>query len=224
MELGRRPQVGRAAQHAADGCEVDVQFSQRTNGIEPRAILARLHAVGGRRSSRAKETESFVVAKDLAADPGVAGQLAHRERLLTHARPYNDCMVYDSRMTTPPDIPTTHPFQTEGWEREIYPMPAFPVIVASDLSVSSRWYQEILGFADVFTMRGADDRPMLAHLRWSRWADVLITQARTPVQPPHGQGITLNFMTLRVDALAERARVLRRRDQSGEAVTRLARR
>ncbi len=84
-------------------------------------------------------------------------------------------------------------------------MPAFPVIVASDLSVSSRWYQEILGFADVFTMRGADDRPMLAHLRWSRWADVLITQARTPVQPPHGQGITLNFMTLRVDALAERS-------------------
>ena len=109
-------------------------------------------------------------------------------------------------MTTPHDIPTTHPYHTDGWEREIYPMPMFPMIVASDLAESSRWYQEVLGFADVFTMRGPDERPLLAHLRWSKWADVLITQARMPVEPPRGQGLTLNFMTLEVDALAERAR------------------
>jgi uncharacterized glyoxalase superfamily protein PhnB len=109
-------------------------------------------------------------------------------------------------MTTPHELPTTHPYRVDGWEREIYPMPAFPVILASDLAVSSRWYQDVLGFADVFTMRGPDDRPLLAHLRWSKWADVLITQARTPVEPPRGQGITLNFMTLGVDELAERAR------------------
>ena len=109
-------------------------------------------------------------------------------------------------MTTPHDLPTTHPYRTDGWEHEIYPMPAFPVIVASDLAASSRWYQEILGFADVFTMRGPDERPLLAHLRWSTWADVLITQARSPIPPPRGHGITLNFMTLAVDELADRAR------------------
>jgi uncharacterized glyoxalase superfamily protein PhnB len=109
-------------------------------------------------------------------------------------------------MTTPHQIPTTHPYLTDGWEREIYPMPMFPMIVASGLAESSRWYQEVLGFADVFTMRGPDDRPLLAHLRWSKWGDVLITQARTPVEPPRGRGITLNFMTFQVDALAERAR------------------
>jgi len=109
-------------------------------------------------------------------------------------------------MTTPHDLPTTHPYRTDNWEREIYPMPAFPVILASDLTVSARWYQEVLGFADVFTMRGAGGRPLLAHLRWSKWADVLITQARTPIEGTRGQGITLNFMALDVDELAERAR------------------
>ena len=109
-------------------------------------------------------------------------------------------------MTTPHEIPTTHPYRTDGWARDIYPMPAFPMIAATDLALSSRWYQEALGFADVFTMRGPDGRPLLAHLRWSRWADVLITQARTPVESPRGRGITLNFMTLAVDELADRAR------------------
>jgi len=109
-------------------------------------------------------------------------------------------------MTIPRAVPTTHPYRTDGWEREIYGMPAFPVILTNDLPRSSQWYQDVLGFADVFTMRGPDDRPLLAHLRWCKWADVLITQARMPLEPPRGQGITLNFMTLGVDELAERAR------------------
>ncbi|HEY6828575.1 MAG TPA: VOC family protein [Gemmatimonadaceae bacterium] len=109
-------------------------------------------------------------------------------------------------MTIPHEIPTTHPYRADGWDRDIYPMPSFPMLVASDLAVSSRWYQDVLGFADVFTMRGPDDRPMLAHLRWCKWADVLITQARMAIEAPHGQGMTLNFMTLAVDDLAERAR------------------
>ena len=109
-------------------------------------------------------------------------------------------------MTTPHEIPTAHPYRPDGWEHDIYGMPTFPMIAASDLAASSRWYQDVLGFADVFTMRGPDNRPLLAHLRWSKWADVLITQARVPVEPPRGRGITLNFMTLDVDALAERAR------------------
>jgi len=108
-------------------------------------------------------------------------------------------------MTTPHELPTTHPYRGEGWEREIYPMPAFPVIAASDLAASSRWYQEVLGFADVFTMRGPDDRPMLAHLRWSKWGDVLLRQSPVALEGPVN-GITLNFMTLGVDELAERAR------------------
>jgi len=108
-------------------------------------------------------------------------------------------------MTTPHSIPTSHPYRTENWARDIYPMPAFPMISVSDLAASSAWYQSTLGFADVFTMPGPGDKPILAHLRWCKWADVLLTQARTPLEPPRGTGITLNFMTFDVDALAARA-------------------
>lgn len=112
-------------------------------------------------------------------------------------------------MTTPQgfhDVPTTHPYRTENWEREIYPMPSFPMVLATDVGRSSEWYQRVLGFADVFTMNGPDDRPLLAHLRWAKWADLLIARQRGPIEGPRGQGIILNFMTLEVDELARRAR------------------
>lgn len=111
-------------------------------------------------------------------------------------------------MTSPisSDFPTTHPYRTENWEREIYPMPAFPTLLASDVARLSEWYQRVLGFVDVFTMNGPDDRPVVAHLRWAKWADLLIARPRQPTDGPRGQGITLNFMTLDADAVAERAR------------------
>jgi catechol 2,3-dioxygenase-like lactoylglutathione lyase family enzyme len=108
-------------------------------------------------------------------------------------------------MTHSNDIPVAHPYREGDWAREIYPMPSFPMILASDLAASARWYQDVLGFADVFTFRGPGEVPLLAHLRWCKWADVLITQARTPVEPPRGRGITLNFSTFDVDDVAERA-------------------
>ena len=49
---------------------------------------------------------------------------------------------------------------------------------------------------------------MLAHLRWCRYADILISRARVPIEEPRGRGITINFMTLRPDDVAERARAV----------------
>jgi len=109
-------------------------------------------------------------------------------------------------MTIPHELPTTHPYRPAEWEREIYPMPAFPMVMATDVATSSQWYQTALGFADVFTMDGPDGRPLLAHLRWCKWGDVLIVRARAPIDGPPGRGITLNFMTLDADEVAERAR------------------
>lgn len=106
---------------------------------------------------------------------------------------------------TSPDTPTaSHPYRQPEWERDIYPMPAFPMLQSDDLEKLSSWYQS-LGFADVFTMRNADGRPLLAHLRWSRYADILITPARSPSPAPRGLGITLNFMTESADAVAAQA-------------------
>jgi catechol 2,3-dioxygenase-like lactoylglutathione lyase family enzyme len=109
------------------------------------------------------------------------------------------------RMTTPPTN-VQHPPRPDGWEREIYPMPSFPLLLVSDLERSSRWYQETLGFVDVFTFRNHDGTPFIAHLRWSLWADVLLVPQREAIDGPRGVGITLNFGGMEVDALAERVR------------------
>jgi uncharacterized glyoxalase superfamily protein PhnB len=75
---------------------------------------------------------------------------------------------------------------------EIYPMPAFPLLNASDLAASARWYQEALGFRHIFTMSGPGGQPQLVHLRWIKYADVLI--GARPVAPgPRGLGINLSF-------------------------------
>ena len=99
-----------------------------------------------------------------------------------------------------------YPYRPDGWERQIYPMPSFAVLAVSDVERSSRWYQETLGFADVFTMHGGDGASLLAHLRWCTFADVLLTPSRAPIDGPRGLGVALNFATVSADDVATRAR------------------
>ena len=116
------------------------------------------------------------------------------------------CGRYEVTIKAMPDPKYEHPYRSGDWQHEIYPMPAFPMLVVADLARSSAWYQDVLGFADVFTTRGRDGMPMLAHLRWCRFGDMLLTPARQPLDTPRGRGITLNFSADDVDAIAERAR------------------
>jgi len=90
---------------------------------------------------------------------------------------------------------------------DIYPMPLFPLLIVSDLDASARFYQQALGFATIFNMPG------LAHLRWVKYADVLLGAPRDgqPVPPPRGAGVSLSFNLFDrfggdLDALAAQAR------------------
>lgn len=96
---------------------------------------------------------------------------------------------------------------------EIYPMPSFPLLVASDLQASAKWYQEVLGFTHIFTMPGPGGAPALVHLRWLKYADVLIAKPRAgqEVPEPRGAGVSINFNMLErfdgnVDKLAQQAK------------------
>jgi catechol 2,3-dioxygenase-like lactoylglutathione lyase family enzyme len=96
---------------------------------------------------------------------------------------------------------------------EIYPMPSFPTLIVSDLEASSKFYQEALGFKHIFTMPGPGGMPTLIHLRWVKYADVLIALPRDgrDVSEPKGVGVSLNFNLLdrfngNIDAFAEHAR------------------
>ena len=96
---------------------------------------------------------------------------------------------------------------------EIYPMPSFPTLIASDVDASSRFYQNVLGFKHIFTMPGPDGQPSLIHLRWKKYADLLITRSRNgkELPEPRGVGISLNFNMFEhfngdMDAFAKHAR------------------
>ena len=90
---------------------------------------------------------------------------------------------------------------------EFYPMPSFPTLAVRDLGASSRWYQEALGFSHVFTMPGPGGGAGLVHLRWAKYADLLL-RASPPIDGKKGIGITLNYAVTdgALDALAGRAR------------------
>ena len=81
---------------------------------------------------------------------------------------------------------------------EIYPMPIFPTLIVSDVEASSNFYQNTLGFKHIFTMPGPDGKPSLVHLRWVKYADLLITRSRDGKQltGPKGMGVSLNFNML----------------------------
>jgi catechol 2,3-dioxygenase-like lactoylglutathione lyase family enzyme len=78
---------------------------------------------------------------------------------------------------------------------EIYPMPSFVMLTVSDLEASSAFYQRALGFKHIFTMPGPGGQPALVHLRWVKYADVLIARSRgsEPLSGPKGAGVSLNF-------------------------------
>jgi uncharacterized glyoxalase superfamily protein PhnB len=96
---------------------------------------------------------------------------------------------------------------------EIYPMPSFPMLIVHDLETSSRFYQEALGFKHIFTMPGPGGKPALVHLRWLKYADLLISLSRDGMEipEPRGAGVSLSFQMLErfggsVDALVEQAK------------------
>jgi uncharacterized glyoxalase superfamily protein PhnB len=96
---------------------------------------------------------------------------------------------------------------------EIYPMPFFVTLIVTDLQGSADFYQKTLDFKHIFTMPGPGGQPALVHLRWARYADLLLATARDSNEVPgaNGVGVSLNFNMLEhfdgnVDAFARHAR------------------
>ncbi|MFL5238818.1 MAG: VOC family protein [Rhizomicrobium sp.] len=109
-----------------------------------------------------------------------------------------------------PATPAANPAQPAI---EYYPMPSFPLLAVADLAASSDWYQEALGFEHVFTMPGPGGAPGLVHLRWRKYADLLMRaepRATEKTAEKKGVGIALNFACNEsveaLNALAGRAR------------------
>ncbi|HSJ59068.1 MAG TPA: VOC family protein, partial [Anaerolineae bacterium] len=99
---------------------------------------------------------------------------------------------------------------------EIYPMPGFPTLSVSNLAISKQFYVEGLGFQVIFSMPPGDGPKVLEHLRWVRYADLLLEQGPRLKQGTQdrdrerGQGVRLNFSAALAGRtcaeIAERAR------------------
>ncbi len=92
---------------------------------------------------------------------------------------------------------------------EIYGMPSFAILRVADPAQSKSWYEMVLGFKHIFSMPGPRGIPLLVHLRWTKYADLLLQhQHDSDKTIEKGKGLTLNFAVTSgtVDELAERAR------------------
>lgn len=79
---------------------------------------------------------------------------------------------------------------------EIYPMAMFPVLAVADVAASVAWYTGKVGFASVFTLPRPDGGIAMAHLRWRKYADVLLTPEAEPARAGQakGVGVVLSFL------------------------------
>lgn len=67
------------------------------------------------------------------------------------------------------------------------------MLAVRDLVASTQWYRDALGFELVFEMPGPTGSPVLSHLRWAKYADLLLTPDGSATTDPKGVGVTLNF-------------------------------
>ena len=92
---------------------------------------------------------------------------------------------------------------------EFYPMPMFPTLSVGDIDLSTSWYADKVGFSLVFTMPGPRGTVALTHLRWRKYADLLLvpeTDSPSPSSRAKGTGMTLSFLaeTETIDDMATR--------------------
>jgi hypothetical protein len=98
-------------------------------------------------------------------------------------------------------------------EPDYYPMPAFPTLAAQSLVTSRRFCVDGLGFQHVFSISGPDGQPVVEHIRFARYADVLLEQeagGAHPASADRGLGVRLSFLLALAkrdcEEFAERAR------------------
>ena len=90
---------------------------------------------------------------------------------------------------------------------EIYPMPTFPTLSVADVSASMDWYTNMMEFKAIFSPPGSGGGIAMAHIRWRKYADLLLVPDFSPTKVPQdrGAGVTFSFLVDRnpVDEMAE---------------------
>jgi predicted enzyme related to lactoylglutathione lyase len=107
--------------------------------------------------------------------------------------------------TTPPTQPQVDPpHLAEHAGYPVYPMPSFVTVAAADVTRTSSWFRDVLGFGVMFVAPGRGS-PSMVHLRRAKYQDVMVTPAIG--EPAPGSSLSVTFQAgeaADVDTLASR--------------------
>lgn len=106
--------------------------------------------------------------------------------------------------TTPTQPQTDPPHLADHAGYPVYPMPVFVSVAAADVTRTSAWFRDVLGFGVMFVAPGSGG-PSMVHLRRAKFQDVMVAPAIGEVTP--GSSISVTFQAGEagdVDALAYR--------------------
>ena len=85
---------------------------------------------------------------------------------------------------------------TDQPEIEIYPIPLFPTLSVADVAASLEWYTNKVGFVSAYSLPMPGGGLAMAHVRWRKYADLLLVPDSDPSHAAHPKGIGVSFSLL----------------------------
>ena len=76
---------------------------------------------------------------------------------------------------------------------EIYPIPMFPTLSVTDVAASLEWYTNKVGFVSVFSLLVPGGDIAMAHVRWRKYADLLLVPDTGQSDAAHPKGVGVAF-------------------------------
>ena len=96
---------------------------------------------------------------------------------------------------------------TDQPEIEIYPIPLFPTLSVTDVAASLDWYTNQVGFVSAYSLPMPGGGLAMAHVRWRKYADLLLVPDSGPPDAAQAKGIGVAFSllvdTTSIDEMAE---------------------
>ncbi len=96
---------------------------------------------------------------------------------------------------------------TDQPDIEIYPIPLFPTLSVTDVAASLDWYTNRVGFVSAYSLPMPGGGLAMAHVRWRKYADLLLVPDSGPLDAAQSKGIGVAFSllvdTTSIDEMAE---------------------
>lgn len=84
---------------------------------------------------------------------------------------------------------------------DFYIMPTFNKIMVNNITESSNWYENFLGFTSLFKFKNEKNEVIMDHLRRSKYQDIMLIQANNFTV---GNGLRLNLSVNNIEEIEQK--------------------